>query len=305
VTFQPGNSFSSQGAGSYTITVKDANGCTKTTGITIAAAPPAITASAAAPGILCNGGTTTITVAAGGGTAPLQYSLDGVTFQPGNSFTSQVAGSYTITVKDANGCTKTTGITIAAAPPAITASAAAPAILCNGGTTTITVTAGGGTTPLQYSLDGVTFQPGNSFSSQGAGSYTITVKDANGCTKTTGITIAAAPPAITASAAAPGILCNGGTTITVSAGGGTAPLQYSLDGVTFQPGNSFTSQVAGSYTITVKDANGCTKTTGITISSTTGNNSQCSSTWILCNGEQPPSRNSQRRQAPLQYSLTG
>jgi hypothetical protein len=75
--------------------------------------------------ILCNGGTT-ITVSAGGGTAPLQYSLDGVTFQPGNSFTSQVAGSYTITVKDANGCTKTTGITIAAAPPAITASAAAP-----------------------------------------------------------------------------------------------------------------------------------------------------------------------------------
>jgi hypothetical protein len=50
--------------------------------------------------------------------------------------------------------------------------------LCNGGTTTITVTAGGGTAPLQYSLDGVTFQPGNSFSSQAAGSYTITVKDA-------------------------------------------------------------------------------------------------------------------------------
>src|SRR6185369_3513472 len=116
------------------------------------------------------------------GTAPLQYSLDGTTFQAGNTFANQPAGSYTITVKDANGCIKTTSVTIAAAPTAISASASAPAILCNGGSTTITVTASGGTAPLQYSLDGTTFQAGNTFANQPAGSYTITVKDANGCT---------------------------------------------------------------------------------------------------------------------------
>src|SRR5207248_2078174 len=98
---------------------------------TIATAPAAISAIAAAPAILCNGGTTTITVTAGGGTGALQYSLNGVSFQAGNTFTNQPAGSYTITVKDANGCATTTGVTIAAAPPVISVAASAPAILCN------------------------------------------------------------------------------------------------------------------------------------------------------------------------------
>src|SRR5678809_482259 len=73
------------------------------------------------------------------------------------------AGTYNaITVKDANGCTKviTPGVTIAN-PPAITASASAGTIACNNGTTSITITASGGTGALQYSLDGITYQAGN------------------------------------------------------------------------------------------------------------------------------------------------
>ena len=114
-------------AGTYTVTVTDLNLCT-TTATTTLTEPSAITASATAPAILCNDGTTTITVTASGGTGTLQYSLDGLTFQPGNTFPGQRAGDYTITVRDANLCTTLTYLTIGILRLAITASASAPVI---------------------------------------------------------------------------------------------------------------------------------------------------------------------------------
>ena len=225
----------SETAGTYTYTVTDANGCTATTTVTITE-PSAVVASSSATAILCFGGSSTVTVSATGGTAP--YSGTG-------SF-SEVAGTYTYTVTDANGCTATTTITISQPAASVVASATQDAaILCNGGTTTVTVSATGGTTP--YSGAG-TF-------TVGAGTYTYTVTDANGCSSSTTITVTE-PSAVVASSSATAILCNGGSsTVTVSATGGTAP--YSGTG-------SF-SVTAGTYTYTVTDANGCTATTSVTV----------------------------------------
>ena len=251
-------------AGTYTVTVTDLNLCT-TTATTTLTEPSAITASATAPDILCSEGTTTITVTASGGTGTLQYSLDGTTFQPGNTFPGQPAGDYIITVRDASLCTTLAYVTITPAPATITASASAPEILCSGGSTTLTVTASGGTGTLEYSLDGVTYQPGNTFPNLGSGLYTITVRDANLCTATTSVTITSLP-AITVSGSAPAILCAGGTTtITVTASGGTGLFEYSLNGGTYQPANTFATQPAGTYTITVRDTNLCTTITTLTI----------------------------------------
>jgi hypothetical protein len=82
------------------------------------------------------------------------YSVDGSVFTTTINYTGLASGSHTIEVKDQNGCIFSTTASLSNTNGPATASAAAPAILCNGGTTTITVTAGGGTTPLQYSLDG-------------------------------------------------------------------------------------------------------------------------------------------------------
>src|ERR1041384_4493463 len=99
----------------------------------------------AAPSILCNGGITTITVTAAGGTGVLQYSINGVAFQSSKTFNNIISGSYTVTVKDANGCTKTAGITITQPTP-LTLTAAATNISCTGGNNgTATVTPSGGT----------------------------------------------------------------------------------------------------------------------------------------------------------------
>jgi Ricin-type beta-trefoil lectin domain-like/Secretion system C-terminal sorting domain/SprB repeat len=228
----------SRTAGTYTFTVTDANGCTATTSVTITQ-PTQLVASSTASSIACFGGSSTVTVAATGGTAPYT----------GTGTFSRTAGTYTFTVTDANGCTAVTTITIAE-PAVLLASSTATSIACFGGSSTVTVSATGGTAPYT----------GTGAFSRTAGTYTFTVTDAKGCTAVTTVTITQ-PAQLVASATAGTIACNGGsTTLTVTASGGTGALQYSLNGGTFQSGNNFTVG-AGSYTITVRDASNCTVAT--------------------------------------------
>ena len=75
-------------------------------------------------------------------------------------------------------------------PTAISVSAvAAESTICEGSTTSVTVTASGGTGTLQYKLDGGSYQAGNTFTNVGVGAHTVTVKDANNCTNTDDVTI--------------------------------------------------------------------------------------------------------------------
>jgi hypothetical protein len=144
------------------------------------------TASAAVTNPSCSGGTGTITVTNTGGTAPLTYSKDGgATYQSSNIFSGLAAGNYTIKVKDASTCTTDSNSVTVAIPSAITASAAGTNPGCSTGLGSITTTASGGTGTLTYSIDGTNYQASNVFSGLAAGNYTITVKDASGCTTTT------------------------------------------------------------------------------------------------------------------------
>ena len=223
-------------AGSYSYMVTDANGCSTTTTGTIAQ-PTALSASSSAGTIACNGGSTSVTVSATGGTAP--YTGTG-------SFT-RTAGSYSYMVTDANGCSTTTTGTIAE-PAALAASSSTGSIACIGGSTSVTVSATGGTAPYT----------GTGSFTVSAGDYSYTVTDANGCSSVTSGTVT--QPTLLVVTSTPGVIaCTGGsTTVAVSATGGTAP--YTGTG-------SFTVN-AGPYSYTVTDANGCTKTTTGTISVT-------------------------------------
>ncbi|MBY5960305.1 SprB repeat-containing protein, partial [Membranicola marinus] len=189
----------------------------------------------------------------------------GQNYQPSNEFTGLTAGNYTITIKDANGCTKTCDEVTVGQPDALTCSTTPTDASCNSGSDgKITVTAGGGTPGYTYSIDGgQNYQPSNEFTGLTAGNYTITIKDANGCTKTCDEVTVGQPDALTCSTTPTDASCHGGSDgkITVTAGGGTPGYTYSIDGgQNYQPSNEFTGLTAGNYTITIKDANGCTKT---------------------------------------------
>jgi large repetitive protein len=175
VLFQSANTFT-VGAGTYTVTIKSANTCAALTNTITLTQPTAIVAAVVGGTISCNGGSANLTVTATGGTPPLQYNLNGGTFQTSNIFTVG-AGTQTIIVRDANGCTKTANVVTLSQPVILKATASAPRILYCGGKTVVTVAATGGTAP--YTGIG-TF-------TKDAGIFTFTVTDANGCVATTQI----------------------------------------------------------------------------------------------------------------------
>src|SRR5262249_21261727 len=144
----------------------------------------------------------TVTVSASGGTAPYT----------GTGMFSRTAGTYSFTVTDANGCTATTSVTITE-PSALIASSSATPILCNGGSSTVTVSASGGTSPYT----------GTGMLRRTAGPSSFTVADANRCTATTSVTFSQPPPLPASSSVPYTTLFRSSSTVTVSASGGTAP----------------------------------------------------------------------------------
>ncbi|WP_161499411.1 SprB repeat-containing protein, partial [Flavipsychrobacter stenotrophus] len=273
-------------AGTYTCTITDANTCNHTQTVTITQ-PAVLTASiSATTNVSCNGGSNgAATVTAGGGTTAYAYSWT-PTGGTGATATGFTAGTYTVQVTDAHLCAVTRTVTVTE-PAVLTASISATTnVSCNGGSNgSATVAAGGGTGAYSYSWtpSGGT---GATASGLAAGNYTVTVTDANNCTQTANTTITE-PTAITGTiTATTNVSCNGGNNgaATVTASGGTGSLTYSwaLTGGTAATANNL---VAGTYTVTIRDANLCTITKTTTITQPTAITSSVSAqTNVDCNG---------------------
>ncbi len=247
-------------AGTYTVTVTDANTCTKTLSVTITE-PAAMSLTETHVNVLCNGGNTgSIDLTVSGGSSPYTYSwTGGATTQDRSGLT---AGTYTVTVTDANTCTKTLSVTITE-PASMSLTETHVNVLCNGGNTgSIDLTVSGGSSPYTYSwTGGATTQDRSGLA---AGTYTVTVTDANTCTKTLSVTITE-PASMSLTETHVNVLCNGGNTgsIDLTVSGGSSPYTYSwTGGATTQDRSGLT---AGTYTVTVTDANSCTKTLSVTI----------------------------------------
>jgi gliding motility-associated-like protein len=138
--------------------------------------------------ILCNGDATgEVTFNPIGNTNPYEYSKNaGVTYQTSNVFSNLLAGPNTFRIKDVNGCTKDTTINIPE-PTVLTLTAIQTTQTnCSNKTGEITLTAGGGRNPYEYSIDGgATYQASNIFSGLAVGTYSqLQIKDFNNCVRT-------------------------------------------------------------------------------------------------------------------------
>ena len=181
--FQIANTFTVNAAGSpYTITAREVanTSCSaNAAAVTVTQPAAALVASSTNTPILCNAGNSTVTVTAIGGTAPYT----------GTGTFTRTAGAYTYTVTDANGCTAVTTGIIAQPTPIVVSATFAP-ITVFGGTTTVTVSATGGTAP--YVAAGIgTFVRAD-------GTFKFIVTDANGCKDSTTIIINPFATAVTA-----------------------------------------------------------------------------------------------------------
>ncbi|MBN4051308.1 gliding motility-associated C-terminal domain-containing protein, partial [bacterium AH-315-M05] len=272
-SYQPdGSVFTSLTVGNYAITVQDSNGCTLDSIVTINDPGTVSIDLEVFTDITCFGfDDGTITITASGGVGTLSYSIDGgITYQSSGSFDSLSAATYDIMVQDTISCMQAGSTITINEPPAITISSELSTnITCNGdGNGTITITASGGTGALSYSIDsGSTYQSSGSFINLIAGSYNVVVQDSNLCTQIGSILTIIEPAAITISSVVPTDVttCGGSDgTITITASGGTAPLEYSIDlGGSYQPGGNFINLSQGTYNVEVRDANGCIEFYGV------------------------------------------
>lgn len=278
--FQSSGTFSNLGAGSYTITAKNSNGCTGTGTFTLTAPNPCAGVTITVTGTSANpstggGSNGSISASAGGGTGPYTFSRDGVNFQASGNFTNLGAGVYNIIAKDANGCTGTsaftltdpcTGVSIVVTGTTTNPSAAGAT---NG---SINASASGGTGPYTFRIGTGAFQPSGSFTGLGAGSYTITARDANGCNGSAAFTLTDPNPCAGVSIAPNStvtghIQCSttGTGSITSNPSGGTAPYTFSLNGGAFQSSGTFNNLTAGNYNLVIRDANTCSTSTNVSV----------------------------------------
>ena len=253
-------------AGTYCLTVTDFNACTAVLCVPIAE-PSAISIdSEASTNITCNGANDgTITITASGGTGILSYDL-GTGAQATGNFIGLSAGTYTVTVTDANFCTETSSTITFTNPSALSiVTETSTEVSCNGGSDgTVMVVATGGTGALSYDIGSGAQIDGN-FTGLLAGTYTVTVTDANLCTITSSTFVLNDPSSITIdSETFTDILCNGinDGSVSVTASGGTGILSYNI-GFGVQATGDFSGLIAGLYTVTVTDVNGCFNTSGV------------------------------------------
>ncbi len=273
--FQASGAFTGLLIGNYTITAKDANGCIGSNVFSVTTAPcPTITLTTTvtnASGPSATNGS--IVAVATGGATPYTFSKDGgTTFQATATFNNLATGSYAIVSKDVNGCLSASiNTTVGSTCPTITVTTtstnAAGPTATNG---SIVAVANGGAAPYTFSRNGgTTFQATGTFGNLTAGSYAIVSKDANGClSASVNTTVGSTCPTITANSATTNtIKCEPNTgSITITATGGALPYAYSRDaGATFQSSNIFNLLGVGNYSLSVKDANGCTIPSNATI----------------------------------------
>jgi hypothetical protein len=155
-------------------------------------------------------------------------------------------------------------VTIIQPATSVSGTAVVTNVSCNGFSNgAINLTATGRTAPYTFNWGGgITTEDRTGLS---AGTYTVTITDANGCTGTVNATVTQ-PTALSATISQTNVSCNGGSngsaSITVS--GGTAPYTYSWS-PTGGTGATATGLSAGTYTVTVMDANSCSTTKTVTI----------------------------------------
>ena len=268
-------------AGTYSVTITDANGCIDTSSVTITEPTVLVAASVVDSNVSCNGGSEgNATASVTGGTAPYTYLWSNAAT---TASLSGIAGTYFVTITDANGCTDTSSVTITEPTALVAASVVDASVTCNGGNDgAATVSATGGTAPYSYlwsnaattaSIVGVT-----------AGTYNVTITDANGCTDTSSVTITEPTALIASGVVDASVTCNGGNdgTATASATGGTAPYTYLWSNAATTA--SIVNVTAGTYNVTITDANGCTDTSSVIITEPAALAASGMTTNVSCNG---------------------
>ncbi|HRG87659.1 MAG TPA: T9SS type A sorting domain-containing protein, partial [Chitinophagales bacterium] len=242
-------------AGVYGVTVTDAAGCSVTAAFTIVE-PTAIQLSDTVSNATCFGSSNgSIDVTVIGGTPVYSYTWS--TFITTEDASNLPAGTYVITVTDANGCTASDAYTVTE-PTALQLSVTtinASCIYSADGAIDLTVT--DGTAPYNYLWSDVSIL--EDLAGIPTGAFTVTVTDANLCTASISAQVNSVNSLALDSVVSTPATCFGGAdgTACVYVSGGVGSYAYTWNTNPPQSSSCSNTLVAGSYTVTITDGGGC------------------------------------------------
>ncbi len=264
------HTFTNLNSGNYTVQIITSDGCVYTANVTLVN-PPAlsVTAGITMPLTTCASGELTMYPA--GGTGPYNFFVNNVAST--NPYVVTNPGTYNIRIVDNNNCIATTTITVTRIPAPVYTVAVTP-VLCYGAATgqiNFNVTNANGNT-LAFSIDnGATYSASSSFPNLLAGNYQLIVRyTIGGVSCFTTMVVRAVTQPFAKLEATGGISdlagCGTGGTgrvrITNPQGGvpfaGPNPYLFSFNNGATYSGVNEANVSPGTYTLYVKDANGCT-----------------------------------------------
>ncbi|MBH69922.1 MAG: hypothetical protein CMP69_01460 [Flavobacteriales bacterium] len=250
-------------AGTYSCNIIDALGCIVDTTFEITEPNP-LTAFPLLSNVTCYAGNDgSVSLAINGGTYP--YNLDW-----GNIDTNYLfSGNYNYEIIDSNGCV-VNGSVFIDQPDSLEVTFSVVDVICWGqptGSINVQIALNSGTPPYSYSWSGPNFYSNNideDIDSLYAGTYSLTITDANGCTRFMEIVVDE-PTAISQQVnlvpsiySQYNIACKGENNgwIEAQISGGYLPFSFKWN--TGETGDSIANLVAGTYTVDVTDGLGCT-----------------------------------------------
>ncbi len=253
------------GAGLYTVTVEDVYGCSGQASIDVLQ-PERLTVLIDHTDIYCRGGNNgDATISVTGGVFPYVYNWD---HGPTSShISSLVAGTYSVLVKDLNGCQLNSFVVINQPDKSVEIDLTTTGVTCTGKYDGTALAVGDGGTPpysiywMQY---GSLIAAGQQVQSLRSGNYSVELFDSYNCKSEINFVIAE-PSELIIGSEMVAVTCKGYNdgVIAVSVEGGSFP--YSINWNTGDSLSIVTELSAGQYTITVTDGNNCSKTIGVFI----------------------------------------
>ena len=237
-------------AGTYSVTVTDAKGCTGSGSGTLTANPNP-TVSVNSPEVCASTLPSTLTATPAGGTGSKTFAWS--SGETTSTISTGTAGTYSVTVTDTKGCTGSGSGTLTVNPNP-TVSVNSPEVCASTLPATLTATAGGGTPNYSYAWS--TGATTSTIGSSTAGTYSVTVTDTKGCTgSSTGTLIVNLNP--TVSVNSPEVCASAlPATLTATPSGGTGASNFAWS--TGATTSTISTSTAGTYSVTVTDTKGCT-----------------------------------------------